>query len=227
MRQSTPALFCAACGFAFETAIPTTESGSNQAARFPTPRSAPRPLRTDSDKTGLPILQFPSRNFDVMEYFGWRSVAGTVIAVEAPYMTKPETNSLWLLPRLVIGIFLLPFILAALIAGFIVSGMWSLFFSFGSRGDRPGFVSHLASQLLGYYLTGKLFGPKEMVPVRDIRVRDASACEHLVRIRGELSAGNVAVGDEIEVSGFNRHGTLMFQRGVNRRTRAAILVRRQ
>ena len=162
-----------------------------------------------------------------MEYFGWRSVAGTVIAVEAPYMTKPETNSLWLLPRLVIGIFLLPFILAALIAGFIVSGMWSLFFRFGSRGDRPGFVSHLASQLLGYYLTGKLFGPKEMVPVRDIRVRDASACEHLVRIRGELSAGNVAVGDEIEVSGFNRHGTLMFQRGVNRRTRAAILVRRQ
>jgi hypothetical protein len=186
---------------------------------MPRPVASERPIVSGDRNT--------PHNFDFTEFFGWHTIAGTVITAEPLYMAKPESSGFWLIPKLIIGIMLLPFAAAVVVAGFIVSGMWSMFFRFGSRDDGPGFVSRVASQLLGYYLTGKLFGPKDLVPVRDVRLRDGDAQEHLVRIRGELSAGNVAVGDEIEVSGFIRHGTLMFERGINRRTHAAILVRRR
>lgn len=198
---------------------------TSHATRLPVPLTTPTPLHSSPFDSAPALSKEPRRKLDLFEVFGWRSIAGTVIAVEAPYMVKPETSGLWLLSKLVIGILLLPFMVAVIIAGFICSGMWSLFFRFGRHSEEPGFASRLASQVIGYYLTGKLFGPKELVPVRDIRLRGSDAREYLVRIRGELSAGNVAVGDEIEVHGFNRHGTLIFERGINRRTRASILVR--
>lgn len=136
-------------------------------------------------------------------------------------MAKRESSRVWFIVKLLLAVVFSPVILAALIAGFIVGGMWSMFFSFG-RNDRPGFFSHLASQMLGYFLTGKLFGPKDQEAVRDVRLRDFDGHEHLVRIRGEFTAGNVAVGDEVEIAGFDRRGTLLFHRGFNQRTRSEI-----
>lgn len=66
-----------------------------------------------------------------------------------------------------------------------------------------------------------------MVPVRDIRLMDKSRVEYLVRIKGDLYAGNVNVGDDIEVEGFDRRGTIVFYRGKNIRTRSEIIVKKQ
>ena len=120
------------------------------------------------------------------------------------------------------GILLLPVILGVVIAGLIIGITFSILGIGSSK-----FFSGLASQIIGFFLTGKLFGSKEQVPVRDIRLRDDSGQEHLVRIRGELFAGNISVGDEVEVEGFNRRGTLMLRRGLNKRTRAEIRVKRR
>lgn len=66
-----------------------------------------------------------------------------------------------------------------------------------------------------------------MVPVRDIRLKDKSGVEYLVRIKGDLYAGNVNVGDDIEVEGFDRRGTIMFYRGKNIRTRSEIIAKKR
>jgi hypothetical protein len=160
-----------------------------------------------------------AEGFDFLSFFGWRKLSGTVIAIDPPYMAKPEFNWASFIIKFAIGLILFPFIIAAL----VFSIFWSFFF--GSGRNRPGFFSSLASQVVGFFLTGKLFGPKDQVPVRDIRLRDEVGQEHLVRIRGELLAGNLNVGDEVEVEGFDRRGTLMFRRGHNKRTRAEILVK--
>lgn len=137
-------------------------------------------------------------------------------------MAKPETDWLRILLKLAMGIILLPVILGVVIGALIIGITFSLLGIGTSR-----FFSSLASQIIGFFLMGKLFGPKEQVPVRDIRLRDDSGLEHLVRIRGELVAGNMNVGDEVEVEGFNRRGTLMLRRGLNKRTRSEIRVKRR
>ena len=68
-------------------------------------------------------------------------------------------------------------------------------------------------------------GPRADIPVRDIRLRDPAGQEHLVRIKGDLLSGSVAVGDDIDAGGYDRHGTLMFRRGMNKRIGTAIRVR--
>jgi hypothetical protein len=159
----------------------------------------------------------------MMAFLGSHRLEGTVIAIEPPYMAKPETNWAKTLLKLTIGIILSPFLIALAIVGVVFSTFFSIF-TLG-HGGRPGFISNIASQVVGFFLTGKLFGPKDQVPVRDIRLRDASGQEHLVRIRGELVAGNMNVGDKVEVEGYNRRGTLMFRRGWNKRTRSEIMIK--
>jgi len=244
LRQSVTSSFCPACGFEFPNVTVTEsyegpspsqanrrESTANQTVVPPSP--FPRAARTgDREPISQETLPPPSsptvdeftekQRFDFLGFLGLRKLAGTVIAVEPPYMAKPETDWRRILFKLAMGILLLPVILGVVISALIIG----LAFSFLGIGSSKLF-SGLASQMVGYFLTGKLFGPKEQVPVRDIRLRDASEQEHLVRIRGELVAGNVNVGDEVEVEGFDRRGTLMLRRGKNLRTRSEIRVKRR
>lgn len=244
LRQSVNSQFCPACGFEFSNATTTggnrapaksradrRESTANQTVVPPSP--FPRPTRTgDREPTSqetLPPYSSPTANdftekqhFDFFGFFGWRKLTGTVIAVEPPYMAKPETDWLRILLKLAMGILLLPVILGVVIAGMIVGKTFSILGIGASK-----FFSGIASQTIAFFLTGKLFGPKEQVPVRDIRLRDDSGQEHLVRIRGELFAGNISVGDEVDVEGFDRRGTLMLRRGLNKRTRSEIRVKRR
>lgn len=153
----------------------------------------------------------------------WQRLSGTAIHVDPVYMSKPQKGLLGHLLSVVLALAFLPLVLALVIAFYFISMSLSLS-GFGNKG-RPGFLSGLASHLLAFYLTGKLFGPRDQIPVRDIRVRDSAGDEYLVRIQGELTAGTVNVGDTIEVSGFNRRGTLIFSRGRNTRIGSDIRVK--
>jgi hypothetical protein len=90
-----------------------------------------------------------------------------------------------------------------------------------------GFLSTLATQVIGFMLTRSLMGPMATVPVRDVRVRDASGQETLVRLKGQLTSGSVSVGDDITAEGWLRNGMLLFRRGYNNRIRAEIKVKPQ
>jgi hypothetical protein len=133
-------------------------------------------------------------------------------------MTKPEFSWGRFFLKACIAVLLLPFALIVGVPLLVLSWL------FRGSSRSSGMFSSLSSQVLGFWLTGKLFR-KDDVPVRDIRVRDSSGSEHLVRIKGDFVAGNVNVADNVTIEGVNRQGTLMFRRGTNHRTHCEILVK--
>jgi hypothetical protein len=147
-------------------------------------------------------------------------LAGIVIHVDPVYTTKPEFYWGKFLLKVCLGLILLPFALIFAVPFLILLSL------FRGSGRSPGLFSNLGSQLMSFWLTAKLF-KKDDVPVRDIRVRDHSGAEHLVRIRGHFIAGNVNVGDDVTIEGVDRGGTLMFRRGTNHRTGSEIRVQLQ
>jgi hypothetical protein len=195
---------------------------------FPTnsnSRTRPEAERQDTDTPDAPPVndgrEQPGGVF--VHFFGWRRLTGTVLGLDAPYLSKPETTFAGVAAKLVIGLLLIPVFLGALGAVMLFRFTFALLSPRSSGG--PGFFSGLLSQVSGFFLVGKLFGPKDQVLVRDFRLRDSTGQEHLVRLRGELTAGNLSVGDEVDVEGYNRRGTLMFRKGLNRRTRSEIVVK--
>jgi hypothetical protein len=155
----------------------------------------------------------------VMGMLGWRRVAGVVVGVEPLYQAKRRGNLAVMSLMVVVGLLLLPVALGLALAMFLIGVLTS------RVGLRSPFLSSLFSQITGYWFTRKLLGPGEQVTIRDVRLLSGQS-EHFLRFEGDLVAGSVAVGDDIEVEGFNRGGTLMVRKGVNRRTRATIRLRR-
>ncbi len=187
----------------------------------------PAPITSTTDVAGEKApLSAPttSRRFSLLSLLGAEVIEGTVIHIDPTYFTRPELDWSRFLGKLALGILFLPVILVVGATALVISAAFSIL-SFG-RGGGPGLFSNIASQVFSFFLIGKLFGPRREVPVRDIRLRDASGLEHLVRIQGELRAGNLNVGDDVEVEGFDRGGTLMFRGGWNRRIRSEIVVKR-
>lgn len=232
LRRTLDSEFCAACGFDYTNASARSRE-ANQPPSAPTPLRCPGnsgqaiegrpaillPVGTgrDSSEVSEPRLSLPA-------LMGWQVLRGTVIAVEPTYMAKREFELPLLLAKVLLVLVLLPLFVAV---GVTVL-LFSLLFSFlGSSREGSGFFSKVASQTLSFFLTGKLFGPPRQIAVRDVRVRDAAGLEHLVRIQGELRAGSLAVGDEVQLEGFDRRGTLMFRRGWNNRIRSEIIVKRK
>ena len=106
--------------------------------------------------------------------------------------------------------------------------MLSDFFNFGKRQKSgPGFFSSLISNYLSSVISFNVTKSREKVPVLNIRLKVGDNTFRDVRIQGEVLAGNFNVGDEIEVEGFYRGGTLIFQRGRNHKTQAEIIIRRR
>jgi hypothetical protein len=137
-------------------------------------------------------------------------------------MVKPSFN--WV--KLLLFILLLPALLGAGLAFVFIYAIWSMVF--GSRSGRSGgLLSSLTSQVLGFFLTGKLFGPKDQVPVLDVRLRLNSGEERHVQIKGEVLIGNFNVGDEVILHGFNRGGMLTVVGGRNLRTNSEIRIKRR
>lgn len=153
--------------------------------------------------------------------FGPTLVNGVATHVDPVYLARPEFSLKKLLRRSTLFIVFLPVFLPLLVAIIALSAACSIL----GVGRNGGFLSNVASQFVGFVLTSKLLGPKADVPVRDVRLRDSAGDEHLVRIRGDFVSGNINVGDDVTIEGFDRGGTLMFWRGQNHRVRSDIRVK--
>ena len=221
---------CPACGYRRRSAstagaaptVPIGKSGSPaRTSHHSTGPSggAPNPASRASSPRPMPGS---SRQADGLGWLGHRRLVGTVIGVDGPYLAKPESTVLGFLATAA----LLPFIAVVLVALIPIWLVLSLLFSRGG-GGRRGLLGGFGSQFTGLLVTRSLLRREKEEPVRDIRVRDDDGDEHLVRLRGDLVAGALGPGDDVEIEGWNRRGTLMFTRGWNRRTRTEIRTRRR
>lgn len=172
------------------------------------------------DFVDIPVPQnrLPIQSNQIARQFGWRQLSGIAIAVDS-YPIEPGTKWRSLAARIcLISVVVVPLV----VLGFMLRIGGMFFRRVGaSRGLLDGFIGALTTSVLGIGTATS----RRMIPVRDIRLRDGGGLEHLVRIKGDLIAGNITIGDELEVEGFVRHGTLMFRRGWNRRTRSKIIAR--
>jgi hypothetical protein len=162
--------------------------------------------------------------YSFLRLLGWRKVEGTIVTAEAPYSAENEFI-LWKF-LLKLGIF---FWLASIIydwasnnivfvlLGGVVILLLAIFAS--------AIFCLVFGQLLTLLFSAKVFGKEKQIQVRDVRLRDTQLQEHVVRFRGELRAGQVAVGDTIEIWGRNRGGTVMARWGYNFRTKTRIVVK--
>ena len=204
------AIFCGACGLSLST---STGTGSGKAVAI----SGVAQLAGSPAKAGQ--LPWPS-------WFGGHqsSVDGVVVQIDPTYNTPAVTN--W--PRrLIVAVVLSPLLLVALVSSLIVRLFWRMVVPGGRRSlaSPRGFFGGIMSQVVGFALTKHLLGEQPDMPVRDVRVRDASGSDHLVRIEGHLLSGNVAVGDTVSVTGVLRHGTTVLRWGYNHRTKSEIRVK--
>ncbi len=204
-------MFCLVCG---------SELGKNEAAA---PNGYAGQVAHASQRQGeAPGLG--ALALSIFGILGWRKVRGTIVTAEAPYGVDNE----FILWRFLVKIGFFVF-LAWLIYDWVSKNMLAVFLGgalilllaiFAS-----GIFCLILGQLMGGLFSAKLFGKEKQIQVRDIRLRDAQLQEYVVRFRGELRAGQVAVGDEIEIWGKNRGGTVMARRGYNFRTRTRISVK--
>jgi hypothetical protein len=160
-------------------------------------------------------------------WLGWKTIEGRVIGVEPTYLAHADfdwTRVLlkWFLWACLL-IILAPILIGGLIGIFIFMTMFS--FLFPKSGAQTSFLSGTFNQMVGFFFSKRLNKEPADVPVRDVRLQDASGVERLVRIKGEMVAGSVGVGDEISVMGVNRDGTLLFRQGWNKRINAKIKVK--
>jgi hypothetical protein len=222
---------------AYDVALQSRRSKQNATSRpLPVPVRRSTPLvtaattnqgtRPEDDRSNA----YDSSEGGFLHFFGWRVIKGTVISVEPPYMGHPDFSWIGLLLKLsllILAVIIIGPVIIGIIIGLMVTLlMFSFVFPRGTS-HTTGCLTGMLRQMVGFFLTRKLLGPKPDVPVRDVRLRDTSGQEHLVRIKGDIVRGNMNVGDEVEVEGFNRGGTLLLSRGRNIRTRSEIKVRRQ
>ena len=226
-RRSVRSEFCPACGHEF----PAPSAGA-ETPPLPVPlqreTSLPIPTarRPQFHAASLPVSLNPAagtfgQGSGSSGFFGSQTIQGVVIHIDGPYMVKPSFN--WM--KLLLFILLLPVIVGAGLAFVFVYAIWSLVF--GSRSGRGGLLSNLSSQVLGFFLTGKLFGPKDQVPMLNVRLRLPSGEERHAQIKGEVLIGNFNVGDEVMLHGFTRGGMLMVAEGRNLRTNSEIRIKRR
>lgn len=249
LKQSGTTNSCPACGLLFSGTSPgghtqgtarasgpfegtTGESaggGRPLHSRFPHGKRLPVSEKQAVDRPRASAAavnaRFSSTNW--LAEMGWRTLVGRIIAIDQPYQVARKTNWFVALPGLLLVFIVLPLILVGIIAAKLSLSWFRAFpnmFQTGFSVDSG--KSSIFTQLLSYFLYGSLFGPKKSDTIRDIRVRDDKGKEHLVRIVGDLVAGNVNVGDEIEATGWNKRGTLIFRSGRNLRTSSDILTKR-
>jgi len=174
--------------------------------------------------TPSPVVNQSVFGSSVFGPFGWRTLDGRVIQVEPIYLATPDFRWGRFLIKLGLigatayyyGLIILLVLGALLVLAWLVSKILPL-----------GFLSAIAVQVISFMLTRRLVGPIANVPVRDIRVRDSSGQETLVRMKGQLTSGSVSVGDDVLLEGWERNGTLLFRKGYNKRIRSDIRIKPQ
>lgn len=220
LRQKRYSAYCLACGYIFadnqlnpKEVLPFFTDTKEINNQYLSPSEEPSHDLAPNKEENL-VQQ-------TLSYFGWLKLTGFIIAVEPPYMGVIQKSWLATFLKLSLGVFLLP-ILLGVVAGVMI--MKIIFQFSGYR--RSGQSSQIISQIGVFFLHYQLIKPRKQITIRDIRLRDQFGQEHLLRIQGQLVTGNLVVGDEVEVEGFNRRGTLMVRQGFNKRTRSEIRIRR-
>ncbi len=223
---------CQACGASLTGAVPPSGKGpppgviaapppqTVQARAAQAQPGVPTQAGTTLATPGVPTSS--ASQTSALSPFGWRSFDGRVIQAEPMYMATPDLRWGRLLLKLAIyGAAVYYFGIAILLAfaAFLVL-IWLM-----SKVLPQGLLTGVAIQVISFLLTRKLLGPIANVPVRDIRLRDGGGQELLIRMKGQLTSGSVAVGDDIVAEGWERSGMLLFRRGYNKRIRAAITLR--
>lgn len=169
-----------------------------------------------------PTVPAPAASGSVSGTFGWTTLDGRVILVEPIYLAKPDFHWGRFLTKLLLlgsAVYFLGFLILIALGALLILA-WLLHFLLPG-----GMLSGIAVQLISFMLTRRLMGPMANVPVRDFRLRDSSGQEHLVRLKGQLLAGSIAVGDEVIAEGWNRSGMLLLRRGFNKRLGAALKIK--
>lgn len=199
---------CMSCGASLTGVIPTQPAVSPIVAPTNSGVSSPVPV---------------PNGVSAFAAFGWKTLDGRVIHVDVHTATPdPRWGRLFVKVALLgAAVYLYGVaILVALSFLFVVSWLFSKILP-------QGLLSGVAVQVISFLLTRRLMGPMANVPVRDVRLRDSSGDEHLVRLKGHLVLGSVAVGDEIIAEGWERKGMLLFRRGFNKRIGTAINIKPQ
>jgi len=145
-----------------------------------------------------------------------QQIQGTVVHLDAPYLGKKERSAWAVVAKLALALVLVP----------IVLPLWLLGLMFGGGNTRHGFLSQVGVRVTSFWVSMRLFGHNGDVMVRDLRVRDGSGRQWLVRINGLLSRGNLNIGDCVTIEGENRLGTLVFRRGHNHTIQSVLELRR-
>lgn len=213
--------------------VQTNQSKTTSSVPFSN-KENPKDFFTNNSEETIPEIYNEDmqvdRKINFRDIFFYKILRGTVVNVDPTYMSRPDFRWGFFLIKIVIfviSIFIVgPIIIGIVIGLMVASAILSLLFSSRPK-QGSGFLSNILSQMLSFIFTKHLIGQKEMVSVRDIRLRDYSGQEHLIRIKGKIVSGNINVGDEIEVEGFNRGGTLIFHRGWNKRIKSEIRVKRK
>jgi len=222
---------CQACGNGLTGIVPPIGKGPPPTLMsvppnpvLKTQNSPSSPVHANTTKQFTPSANAAQSANSVPGPLGWCSINGRVIHVEPMYMAMPDF--LWgrfLVKLAVIGasVYYLGFVILVAL-GVLLILAW-----LASKILPQGLLSGVAVQVISFMLTRRLMGPIANVPVRDIRVRDASSQETLVRMKGQLTAGSVSVGDDLVVEGWDRGGMLLFRRGYNKRIRTDIKIKTQ
>lgn len=233
------ATFCTVCGHVFSQTV--TPSPPQQTSRQP--RNQPQ-IGTQQPAYGTQSYpqaythatgpqynpqQIASQGFKTTGLFGWCKVSGTIINVSQPYQIRPPRSSLGcflsllLLPIL---IFVVPSLFLAMFFITVPLKMFNMFGMGKSRG-HPGFFENLLRQITGAAVNNWFTNRREPISVRDLRLQDAAGQQHIVRIQGDIVSGNVSMGDDVDLEGHDREGTLFLSRGWNKSANATIKIRRR
>jgi hypothetical protein len=204
---------CPVCGTEFDDPPPPSRTST------PESRPASNSFGSSQTETAEQLEKF-------FRLIGWSYARGTIVSADQPYHVEAE----FILSRLLIkvGIFALVawigynwllsemslvviLIIGLILLAVFVKGVFMVVL-------MP--FKFIFSKLLG---SGK--AKDKQVHVRDVRLRDEALREYIVRFRGELRSGHVMAGDQIEIWGRNRGGTIMARWGYNFRTKSRIWVK--
>ena len=224
LKVSSSEQYCPACGYMLQNEKTSAGSDSSKNNKTKTTNTLPD---FNFDKPKKKNIIDDSQYQDLFsKLYGWEKVSGSVIAVDQPYQIEKVSTPFKSILKFVFGIIIFPIIICTVLAIAFTRKIHSFLDNRPTR-SGSGFGSRIMSHFFGYFLIGKLTGPKETISVKDIRLRDKKGREYLLRVIGDLVMGNFSVGDEIIVEGKNEGGAIIVKKGWNCRTKSEIKVRRK
>jgi hypothetical protein len=219
-----PLISCPQCGHANAPALPYC---GNCGTPFGAAPAAPVPPAAGA--VGWASLLFPGRvrvrgrvinvqSFRMPPPFRWRNaLAVAALVAFLVFVVLPVV-----LPELLRAAahLLCPLLLAFVILSALSNMAGGML---GGRSFQPGaLVSQIVSPMCrGLFHMGRFPYAGHYQRPPDLTVHDVTLLDHasgrqvLVRIEGDFANGTVATGQEIEVEGADRNGTIFFCRGVN------------